>query len=150
MKSGSAMKVIELFSVKEEQVKEFQDLYAELSPGINVTLEMVARAVESQGTHLFALIDYDGKIIGSATLCVSDLPTGRKASVEAVVVKTTYRGQGLGKKLMTHLIDYARKNLDYVNISLTSHPKREAANALYRLHGFKQRETNVYELEVKG
>lgn len=150
MKSGSAMEVIELFSVKEEQVKEFQDLFAELSPGINVTSEMLDRAVESQGTHLFALVDYDGKIIGSATLCVSDLPTGRKADVEAVVVKTAYRGQGHGKKLMVHLIDYARMNLGYVNISLTSHPKREAANAMYRSLGFKQRGTNVYELEVKG
>ena len=150
MKSGSAMEVIELFSVKEEQVKEFQDLFAELSPGINVTSEMLVRAVESQGTHLFALVDYDGKIIGSATLCVLDLPTGRKADVEAVVVKTAYRGQGLGKKLMEHLKDYARMNLGHVNISLTSHPKREAANALYRLLGFKQRETNIYELEVKG
>lgn len=144
------MKVVELFSVTDEQVAELKELFSELSPGIHVIPEMLERSAESQGTHLFVLMDEEGKIIGSATLCVSDLPTGRKASVEAVVVKTEYRGKHLGKKLMEYLIDYAHKNLAGSHLSLTSHPKRVAANALYKSLGFKQRETNVYQLEIEA
>ena len=140
------MEIVELFSVTKKQVEEFKELFAELSSEIYVTHDILKSAVESQCTHLFAMIDGDGKIIGSATLCIKYLPTGWKADVEAVVVKTGYRRQYLGKQLMEHVIDYARKKYGGVNICLTSHPKRVAANALYMSLGFKQRETNVYEL----
>lgn len=131
-------------------MEDFKELFVELSSEIRVTPEMLINSVESQGSHLFALVTDEGKIIGSATLCVSDLPTGRKASVEAVVVKTAYRGKHLGRRLMEHVIDYARKNMDGISISLTSHPNRVAANALYKSLGFQQRETNVYHLEISS
>lgn len=142
------MNIVELFSVSEKQVDDFRELFLQMEPGIHITPETLARSAESQGSHLFALMDDNGKIIGSATLCVSDLPTGRKACVEAVVVKTEYRSKHLGKQLMEHLIDYARNHFVGINLCLTSHPRRVAANALYKSLGFKQRETNVYQLEI--
>ncbi|MCC6568182.1 MAG: GNAT family N-acetyltransferase, partial [Anaerolineales bacterium] len=35
------------------------------------------------------------------------------------------------------------------NISLTSNPKREAANLLYQRLGFQRRETNLYILHLQ-
>ncbi len=51
---------------------------------------------------------------------------------------------------MEHVIDYARRELGDVEQHLTSNPRREAANNLYRSVGFQQRETNVYNLEIRS
>ena len=60
------------------------------------------------------------------------------------------RGQHIGRKLMGHIIDFARRELGDVELHLTSNPRRVAANNLYHSVGFQQRETNVYNLEIKG
>ena len=105
--------------------------------------------VEAPGTHFFAAVGDDGRIVGCATLCVFDTPTGRKACVEDVVVNPACRGQHIGRKLMEHIIDFARRELGDVDLHLTSSPRRMAANNLYRSVGFQQRETNVYSLEIR-
>ena len=75
-------------------------------------------------------------------------PTGRKASVEDVVVLPAYRGQGIGRTLLTRIIDFARTKLAPIDLRLTSNPSRTDANALYQALGFKQRETNVYAMSL--
>jgi ribosomal protein S18 acetylase RimI-like enzyme len=92
----------------------------------------------------------NGRIIGCASLCVFESPTGRKASVEDVVVGEGFRGQGIGRALMEHLIDFVRRELAPVDLHLTSRPERVAANTLYRSLGFERRETNVYRMRVQG
>ena len=124
-------------------------MMAELNPDIEVSSAMLMRAVESASSHFFAVMTNDGRIIGCSTLCAFDSPTGRKASVEDVVVSSQYRGQGLGKMLMEHVIDYAKKELRNVELHLTSRPHKVAANELYRRLGFQQKQTNVYEMKVR-
>lgn len=75
-------------------------------------------------------MDDNDHIAGCATLCVYDLPTGQKASLEDVVVSSKYRGQGLGGLLVQHVIEYARRELRNVDIHLTSSPHRMAAIVL--------------------
>lgn len=52
--------------------------------------------------------------------------------------------------LMDFIIDFARRELGDVDLHLTSRPQRVAANNLYRSVGFQQRETNVYNLEIRS
>ena len=132
----------------DAQVQEVIALMGELDDTIKVTPEMVRRAVESGGTRFFAMMDGD-HIIGCASLCVFDSPTGRKASVEDVVVSSLFRGQGLGKRLMEYVIEYA-KSLAPINLQLTSRPERVEANKLYQSLGFIRRETNAYRMEIPG
>ena len=89
------------------------------------------------------------RILGVATLCVYESPTGRKASVEDVVVSQACRGQHIGKRLMEHIITFARTNLADIDLCLTSRPHRVAANNLYRSLGFQPKETNVYKMPIK-
>ncbi len=89
------------------------------------------------------------RILACATLCVYESPTGRKASVEDVVVSQKSRGQHIGKRLMEHIIAFARTNLADVDLCLTSRPHRVAANNLYRSLGFQPKETNVYKMPIK-
>ncbi len=95
------------------------------------------------GTHIYIGYDEENRIMASATLCLCNSPTGRKAWAEDVVVSPESRGRGYGKALMAHLqqesIRYGAKSLN-----LTSKPERTTANALYRKAGFIPRTTNVY------
>ena len=143
------MELCELHSLSVSQEKEVLTLMAELDPEIEVSSTMMRRAVESGSSHFFALMTDDGRIIGCATLCVFDSPTGRKASVEDVVVSSLYRGQGLGRLLMEHVIEYAKTELKNVDIHLTSRPHRVAANELYKQLGFHQKQTNMYVMKVR-
>lgn len=143
------MSIKELSALSESQVKDVLALMVELDPEIEVSSAMLRRAVESASSHFFAVMTDDDHIIGCATLCVFDSPTGRKASVEDVVVSSQYRGQGLGKLLMEHVIEYAKTELRDVDLHLTSRPHRVAANELYNQLGFQQKQTNVYVMKVR-
>ena len=140
------MEIIRLQSVTDAQIGEILALMRELDPEIAVTPEMVRRAVEAPGTHFFAMLA-GPRIVGCASLCVTSSPTGCKAHIEDVVVLSSYRGQQLGRRLMEHVLGYARKELPAgTKIDLTSRPHRVAANALYQSLGFRRKETNVYEI----
>lgn len=146
------MRIVQLHTLIDRQTEDIQAMMLELAPNIQVSTEMLHNIVGSDNTHLFALMEDDGRIVGCASLCVFDSPTGRKASVEDVVVLSSCRGLGYGKRLMEHIIDYAKKELAPIDLHLTSNPARVSANALYKAVGFEQRETNVYQLQlmVKG
>ena len=143
------MQIVELHTLSTSQEKDILSLMLELDPEINVSSAMLLKAVESLSSHFFAITSPDNRIIGCATLCVFESPTGRKANIEDVVVSSQYRGQGLGKMLMEHVIEYARKELKNVDIHLTSRPHRVAANKLYQQLGFQQKQTNAYVMKVR-
>ena len=143
------MSIKELTELSESQIKDVLALMVELDPEVEVSSDMLQRAIESASSHFFAVMTDDARIIGCATLCVYESPTGRKASVEDVVVSSQYRGQGLGKMLMEHVINYAKTELKNVDIHLTSRPHRVAANELYKKLGFQQKETNAYVMKVR-
>lgn len=144
------MRIVELTSLSEDQVVDILALMRELDAEIAVTAEVLRRAAEAAGTHFFAVLEDFGRIVGCASLCVFDSPTGRKASVEDVVVSSSCRGRGIGRQLVEAILDFARRELAPVEIHLTSRPHRVAANELYRSLGFQQKETNVYRLCISG
>ena len=75
-------------------------------------------------------------------------PTGCKAWIEDVVVDHAYRGHGYGKTMVEYAIAFIR-NTEADTISLTTNPKRIAANHLYQTLGFEKYETNVYRYFIQ-
>ncbi|MBR3064864.1 MAG: GNAT family N-acetyltransferase [Bacteroidales bacterium] len=144
------MRIVELTALSDVQVLDILVLMRELDPEIAVTSEMLRRAVEAAETHFFAALEDDGHVMGCASFCVFASPTGRKASVEDVVVSSSCRGRRIGRQLVEAILDFARRELAPVEIHLTSRPHRVAANELYRSLGFQQKETNVYRLCISG
>jgi ribosomal protein S18 acetylase RimI-like enzyme len=102
--------------------------------------------VHSEATHLL-MVREDDRWIGSLSLVVYDIPTGRQAKIEDVVVDSAFRGRGIGKALMEEAIRIAEMK-GVKAVSLTSRPSRVAANQLYINMGFKRHETNVYILSL--
>ncbi|MFT0846541.1 GNAT family N-acetyltransferase [Actinomycetaceae bacterium L2_0104] len=88
----------------------------------------------------------DRPILGMLSLATFDIPTGRRAWIEDVVVDNAARGQGAGQKLVEAAVRHAQA-IGAKSVDLTSRPSREAANRLYRRAGFVLRETNVYRFE---
>ena len=130
------------------QIDDLLGLMKELNAELNVTPLQQQRSVASPGTRIFIAENDEKHIVGCATLCVFESPTGRKASVEDVVVLPAYRGQGIGRTLLTRIIDFARTKLAPIDLHLTSMPSRVEANALYEALGFEKRETNVYAMSL--
>lgn len=102
--------------------------------------------LRNSSTTLF-LLQHKSTIIGMLTLSRCLIPTGSKGWIEDVVIDSDYRGQGLGRLLVSHTIEHARHE-GYDSLMLTSAPKRIAANALYQALGFQRKETNVYTYPI--
>jgi ribosomal protein S18 acetylase RimI-like enzyme len=107
--------------------------------------EELRALIANNASHLFIMREQE-EVVGMLTLGIYLSPTGRKAWVEDVVVDITYRSRGFGRALISHAIHYCEETLSPCTLMLTSNPQREAANALYRTSGFKQKITNVYKL----
>ena len=142
------MRYLELCTLSESQIDDLLGLMKELNAELTVTPEMQRRAVGAPGTRIFIAENDAKQIVGCATLCVYESPTGRKASIEDVVVLSAYRGQGIGRALMQRIIDFAGSKLSPIDLRLTSRPCREEANALYESLGFEKRDTNVYKMSL--
>lgn len=139
------MNIRELKDFGPRQLADLQRLMGVLSPTRTLTEEILHETLRTG--RLFVAETEEGQIVGCATLCPFCSPTGRKASVEDVIVLPECQGLGLGRRLMLHLLEEARKQAP-LTLQLSSRPSREAANALYRRLGFVQRETNAYKLDL--
>lgn len=112
-----------------------------------LTSEDVDAMIHSEATTLFVALN-EMAVVGTLTLVVFSIPTGRRAWIEDVVVDERSRGAGVGQQLTVAAIDEARLR-GVRTIDLTSRSAREAANAMYVKLGFERRETNVYRLLVE-
>lgn len=125
--------------------QEVSALMKQLSPGRSRVTEQSLQALAEN--HLLFVVLADQKIVGMATLIEHRALNSYTGYIEDVVVDGDYRGQGIAKKLMRALIKHGTL-LGMVSFSLTSSPRKESANKLYRALGFFVRETNAYRYVV--
>lgn len=141
------MRIERISQIDEKTVAAFKKLIPQLVGRDDYpTFEELKNIVKSDNIHLLAAIDND-EILGSLTLAIYHIPTGKKAIIEDVVVDNDARGRGLASHLMNRGIEIAREN-GARKIELTSNPTRIAANKMYLKLGFKLRETNFYRLDL--
>lgn len=140
------MHIERLTHIDEHIVDSFRRLIPQLtSRRTDNSLAMLERVISSEETYLFVAIE-EGEIIGTLTLLFYQIPSGRKAWIEDVIVEQLARGKGVGTALMRHAMHTARSQAAE-KVDLTSHPDRKAANKLYQKMGFRLRESNVYRYE---
>lgn len=111
------------------------------------SFESLNDIINSKNVKLLVAIDND-KIIGSLSIAIYLIPTGKKAIIEDVIVDESARGKGVASRLMDRAIEIAREN-GVRKIELTSNPTRIAANKMYVKYGFKVRDTNFYRLDLE-
>jgi putative acetyltransferase len=84
--------------------------------------------------HAFVVAEMDGEIVGAAALKTEDETTGR---IVRMSVKQGHRRQGIGRALVTHLLDVARRH-GFAQVRVSTEPDWHAAIKLYTQCGFKE------------
>ena len=135
--------------VTESLTDAYRVLIPQLSSSSNPpTGEALQRIIESDSAQILIAEDENGEILGTMTLIIFQIPTGIRAWIEDVVVDSSARGKGIGKKLNLAALELA-KQAGAKTVDLTSRPARQEANQLYRSIGFAARETNVYRFSFE-
>lgn len=140
------MHIEKVTHVDTNLVSVFKRLLPQLtSKDTNLTIEELEKVIDQKETYLFIAKEGD-EILGTLTLQFYQIPTGKKAWIEDVIVDLQARGKGVGTALIWHAMQIA-SNEGAEKVDLTSHSDRKAANKLYQKMGFRIRESNVYRYE---
>ncbi len=132
-----------------EATDELWEAFQRLVPQLTAnnpppTLQDLQQLIQSESaTLVIARAEGSNEIVGAANLTVYRVPTGIRAIIEDVVVDQSVRGQGIGEALVSRLLQISQAK-GAKGVSLTSNPRREAANRLYQRMGFSKRDTNAY------
>lgn len=121
---------------------QVQALYAQKSCYAN-TLQLPYPSLKSWQDKLAKMenslvIEYQGKIIGQAGVMMN-MARPRKRHVAAIGmgVDEHYRGQGVGSKLLSAVLDLAINWMAATRVELEVYADNEAGIALYKKHGFE-------------
>lgn len=143
--------MIEIYKVtaSSAQLSEaLERLLSQLSQSAQMpNSQQIELLLKSENTHLF-VAEREGEILGMLSLVVVDIPTGRKAWIEDVVVDEKARGLHIGVALVEKAKDVAAE-LGAKKIYLTSNPSRKAAHALYKKCGFEEYDTSVFRMNIE-
>ncbi len=141
------MRIYRVTTITAEVVAALAKLLPQLSSSASMpSEEYLEGMLGNENIHLFAA-EHEGVTVGLLTLVVVDIPTGRKAWIEDVVVDGEARGLGIGKALVERAKECAVE-VGARKLYLTSNPSRKAAHALYHKCGFEEYDTTVFR--VKG
>jgi putative acetyltransferase len=114
-----------------------------LTPEQSPTKEQVAaRFASFQGATLRVVAEVDGVIVGDAELKQLAPKRCAHVGVLAVGVHPDFQRRGIGRALMQHLIDHARKH-GLKRLELYVRSDNDAAQALYRVLGFHHEATRA-------
>jgi ribosomal protein S18 acetylase RimI-like enzyme len=114
------------------------------------TLDELQELIRSESSSLLVAQDPDenSPIVGILSLTIYRVPTGLRSIIEDVIVEEKMRRRGIGEALVRYAIELARE-AGARGVTLTSNPRREAANQLYQSIGFELRQTNPYFYRLK-
>ena len=139
------MRIYRVTEPSAEFEKALEKLLPQLSSSAEIpTSEYIAAMLNDKNTHLLAA-EIDGATVGILSLVIVNIPTGRKAWIEDVVVDSDCRGQNIGFKLVEKAKEVAM-NLGVKKIYLTSNPARQAAHRLYAKCGFEKYDTTLFRI----
>ena len=129
------LEVRQVTEVTDSLLEAFGRLMPQLSPRLEAPSGERLRAVAANPSAALFTAESGGAVVGALTLVWYDVPSGRKAWIEDVVVDAAARGFGA----QAHAAEVGAGK-----VMLTSNPSRGAARRLYAKMGFKEAETTVF------
>lgn len=142
------MKIYRITEYSTELAEALARLLPQLSVSAQIpTTEQIEALLLNPNIHLF-VAENERVIVGMLSLVIVDIPTGRKAWIEDVVVDEAARGLRLGQALVEQAKALAT-SLGAKKIYLTSNPSRKAAHALYSKCGFEVYDTTLFRLNLQ-
>ena len=131
--SEKNIKIEEIVKVDDELLAAMNRLVPQLSNSNSPPDRSALEGIVASDSSILLAAFIDREIVGSLTLVVFSIPTGKRAWIE--------------EALNQDAIKIARQ-LGAKTVDLTSRPSRESANRLYKRLGFLQRDTNIYRFEI--
>ncbi|HVF48138.1 MAG TPA: GNAT family N-acetyltransferase [Pyrinomonadaceae bacterium] len=130
---------VEIIEFDARFAKQFADLNYQwigdtygIEPHDREVLDHPDKIIEADGQIFFAISE--GSVAGTVAL----IPMGADAfELTKMAVDPTFRGRGIGDKLMQACIDHSRQH-GVPTIILESNTKQAAAIGLYRKFGFQE------------
>ena len=141
------IEIKEIAKVDDKLVEAMKRLVPQLSNSNSPPDRSALEEIVTSDSSILLAAFIDGEIVGSLTLVLFSIPTGKRAWIEDVVVDEKCRNRGIGEVLNKDAINIARQR-GAKSVDLTSRPSRQSANRLYNRLGFIQRETNIYRFEI--
>lgn len=92
----------ELFTYASSDFTDLSGLMQELSSNIVFTRESLDRLLADTNRHLYVIRE-EGGIVACASLCIFQQLFSTDATIGSVVISSSMRGNGLGRKLVEHL-----------------------------------------------
>ena len=141
------MNIYRISELNDKLSEALERLLPQLSSSAQTpTNQQIEELLKSDNTHLF-VAEVEGSIVGMLSLVIVDIPTGRKAWIEDVVVDIEARGLRIGQALVERAKECA-VSLGATKIYLTSNPSRVAAHKLYKNCGFEEYNTCVFRIKM--
>ena len=104
--------------------------------------ERFLKRFKSNGKNLMLVAEYNGKIVGNASIERNKIPRFSHRAELSVAVVSEFWGRGIGSELCRRLIDFAKSTGAEI-IYLEARADNERAISLYRKIGFKP--LGIYE-----
>lgn len=93
-------------------------------------------ALNQSETGLYVVAEHNGILVGHAILDPLKLAVTAHVVVLTIAIHEGYQGRGFGKKLMAHLVAWARANPKIDKFELQVRSSNERAISLYKSLGF--------------
>ena len=103
--------------------------------------------VQTPNSYLLAAMHREN-LTGILMLTIYRIPSSLQARIDDVVVDSSWRRKGTGRRLLEEALRICRQN-KVAMVNLSCHPRRSEATRLYLKMGFVKRETNVYGLDLR-
>ncbi|KAI9323684.1 N-alpha-acetyltransferase 50, NatE catalytic subunit [Dichotomocladium elegans] len=135
---------ISLGDITPNNIGQLHKLNAVLFP---VTYNENIYASALAGGELVKFVYYNDICVGNIWCRREEVDNKVRLYIVTLGVLKPYRRLGLGSKLLSHILDYAAKHVEYSSIYLHAQVNNEAAVEFYKKHGFEVVEVqkNYYE-----
>jgi GNAT superfamily N-acetyltransferase len=119
----------------------------EFTPDTAAQQRGLAVILEQPDTGRILMARHQGEVIAMVSLLftISTALGGRVALLEDMVVNPTYRGQGIGSKLLTYAVEFARIH-QILRITLLTDHDNNTAQQIYQQQGFQQSGMQAWRL----
>ena len=135
--------------IQESDSSRIAELNQEL--GYDTTSSLVKRQVkklQSDNSHYGYVAVYDNKVVGYIHGCISiRLTTDPFAEITGLIVDSTYRKKGIGRKLVNHL---EQEMNEVEKLRVRCNRKRKPAHEFYLALNYQEhKEQKVFELKLR-